>query len=829
MREVRTLSLKFWLPLLVSTTFVLLWAFMLLHEFKGLESDLIKSNIESVRHDVTALQREIEKEVRKNDPFAAQQAVSLRGLNTHYQTLAAIDAQTNIIYSTQLAHIGSPVIQTSPNFDVERFKLVVDKNLPEIQYNPDNYLISGYVPLRISLEEKQIRSFSAGAIYFAYDISLEHSEIWQRMVSTVISSGMGLLLVLLLLIAFLDYFVTRPIQHLVNSAKAIARPNDEVRSNILGRGEIASLGKAFNEMAEQLKSRFEQSEAAEKALRESENQKVDLLNNTSAVIYIKDCEGRYLFVNSVFESLFVISNEEIQGKTDFDLFPEELAKVFRKNDIAAAKLTHPVEREEVVPHKGRALTYLSIKFSLKNEDNEVYATCGISTDITERKLAEEKFIHQAHYDTLTNLPNRVLALDRLSQMINEAKRDKSLFAVLFIDLDDFKKVNDSLGHEVGDSLLITAGKRLKSTIREVDTVARLGGDEFIIFLGHLKSANDAIPTIESILTQLKRPFSIDNRELVITASVGVAMYPDDGVSTSELLRKADSAMYNAKAVGRNTFSFFTESMNQQVSRRLELEEYLHSAIQRDEFEVVYQPKINIADGEIVGAEALLRWHCEALGEVSPDEFIPVAEQSGLIDKLGEFVLCEALTALAEWQNLNRTKIQMAVNLSPVQFRDPDLVKFIKTALEEREIDGEDLELEITEGVLLSGHSFITKALKELDALGIFLAMDDFGTGYSSISYLRSYSFDTLKIDRHFINDITEDNEVLELVNATIVMAHALKIIVVAEGVETKEQYACLKNLGCDFVQGYYFSRPVSKSDFLAYTVNKDKLESSENA
>ncbi|MCW9057180.1 MAG: EAL domain-containing protein [Gammaproteobacteria bacterium] len=434
---------------------------------------------------------------------------------------------------------------------------------------------------------------------------------------------------------------------------------------------------------------------------------------------------------------------------------------------------------------------------------------AVREDISLRKHQEEKILHQAHFDALTDLPNRFLSLDRLTQLINEAERNRELVAVLFLDLDDFKKINDSLGHDTGDKLLVEAADRLHNEVRSGDTVGRLGGDEFIILLGGLTHATDAQPVVENLLNRFRDAFKIDERELILTASVGIAIYPDDGDSPSELLRNADSAMYHSKEQGRNTYSYFTETMNQDVSRRLIIEEQMHGALDRGEFYLCYQPKIEIQSRNIIGVEALLRWNNPVLGNVNPDEFIPIAEQTGLIVPIGQYVLNESLNITSQWQQLCRHKFTMAVNLSPRQFRDPNLITSIEAALSKSELSGESLELEITEGVLLSGHSYIHKALTTLNNMGIDLSMDDFGTGYSSLSYLRSYPFKVLKIDRSFIADIIIDIADRELVNAAIAMAHSLGLTVVAEGVETEEQLKLLASQGCEIAQGYYFSKPVS--------------------
>jgi diguanylate cyclase (GGDEF)-like protein/PAS domain S-box-containing protein len=457
------------------------------------------------------------------------------------------------------------------------------------------------------------------------------------------------------------------------------------------------------------------------------------------------------------------------------------------------------------------------------ESRDPLRICGTLQDITERRKQEEHILHQAHFDSLTELPNRFLALDRLSQLINEARRNNERVAVLFLDLDDFKKINDTMGHETGDKLLKEAASRLRSVVRSCDTVGRLGGDEFIILLGGLSQATDAQPVAEALLDKFTEAFAIDSRELVLTASIGISLYPDDGENLSELLRNADSAMYHSKEQGRNTYSYFTDEMNQGVSQRLRIEEQMHGALHRGEFSLRYQPKVELASGRIIGAEALLRWRNPVLGEISPLEFIPIAEQTGQIVSIGKFVLTQALEMAAFWQQTTGRPFSVAVNLSPRQFRDPNLVAFVENAIRVTEVAAAALELEITEGVLMNGHAYIDDALTALSKLGVSIAMDDFGTGYSSLSYLRNYPFDVLKIDREFVNDIADDTADRELVNAAIAMAHGLGLKVVAEGVETQAQLNYLRSRDCDYGQGYLFSKAVTSSELTAMIAHVDVI------
>lgn len=425
---------------------------------------------------------------------------------------------------------------------------------------------------------------------------------------------------------------------------------------------------------------------------------------------------------------------------------------------------------------------------------------------------EQRLQYQAHYDALTGLPNRVLALDRLSQQLKEAERDATNVALYFIDLDDFKKVNDSLGHEVGDLLLQEAAQRLQSVLQDVDTVGRLGGDEFVVIIGDIHTQSDSAISAEALLAQFSTPFFLEGREFMLTTSIGIAIYPTDGTEPQSLLKSADSAMYHVKETGRNGYCYFTESMNAQISRRLEVEEQMHSALKHNEFYVLFQPQVDIDSGKIVSVEALVRWNSPVLGQVFPDEFIPIAEHSDLINTLGHFVLLEALKHVKRWRSEWDSEFKVAVNLSPRQFRDTGLVRNIESAISAFQLEGQCLELEITEGLLLDRNNLVETSLNDIVALGIHLAMDDFGTGYSSLSYLRKYSFNVIKIDRSFVSDIASSQANKKLVNSAIAMTHGLGLKVVAEGVETEEQLGLLAKMNCDRAQGYFISKPMSAAE-----------------
>jgi len=440
---------------------------------------------------------------------------------------------------------------------------------------------------------------------------------------------------------------------------------------------------------------------------------------------------------------------------------------------------------------------------------------GTGRDITVEKLAEERIRHMAHHDALTDLPNRLLLYDRIGQLVARARRDRRMVAVLFIDLDRFKNVNDSLGHQIGDRLLQSVAERLTACTRESDTVARIGGDEFVVVVPDLNEQQDAGNVAQKVLEALSRPFRIFGHEVHITPSVGICAYPRDGEDVETLMRNADTAMYHAKGMGRNNYQFFTVEMNAAAQHRLALENDLRRALERSELTLHYQPQLDLQTGDIIGFEALARWRHPERGMVPPSQFIPVAEETGLIDRLGDWVLEQACAQAVEWQAAGFPHLQVAVNLSAHQFRREEAAESVARVLAQTGLPPARLELEITESVLIQHAEQVLAKFKVLNDMDVQLSLDDFGTGYSSLSYLKRFPIDKLKIDQSFVRDISTDPDDAAIVTAIIAMAHSLGLEVIAEGVETKEQLAFLKLLGCDKAQGYYFSKPLPAEEFLA--------------
>ncbi len=439
---------------------------------------------------------------------------------------------------------------------------------------------------------------------------------------------------------------------------------------------------------------------------------------------------------------------------------------------------------------------------------------NLQLEIKERNQAEQKLKHMALHDSLTNLPNRTLFQDRLVQAIAFAKRNHKKFALFFVDLDNFKIINDTLGHEIGDKLLQQVAKRVTEADREIDTVARLGGDEFAFIINKLKSIDDAMVFAQRLNDLFNAPIKIDNNVISVGISIGITVFPDDATNIKELLRNADIAMYQAKADGRNTTRFFVNDMNIKLQKSKQILSDLTISLKQDEFELYYQPQFSIDNGELIGAEALIRWHHPEKGMIPPIEFIPVAEQSGLINELGDWVLTQACRQINAFNNAGLPSLTIAVNISPVQFRHKNFVQNIQTILEQHGVLSRYIELEITESAVMDNVENAIIIMQTLHDSGFQLSIDDFGTGYSSLSYLKRFPIQKIKIDRSFISDIEHDEDSQAIATAIIQMGHSLGLKVLAEGAENEAQLRMLHDKQCDFVQGYYRGRPMPAGEFI---------------
>jgi diguanylate cyclase (GGDEF)-like protein/PAS domain S-box-containing protein len=444
------------------------------------------------------------------------------------------------------------------------------------------------------------------------------------------------------------------------------------------------------------------------------------------------------------------------------------------------------------------------------------ANQALQAEIAERRQIEERMRHVAHHDALTGLPNRSLLQERLAESVARARESGRLMVVLFIDLDRFKNINDSLGHVVGDHLLREVGERLRASVRDDDFVARIGGDEFVVVLDRVRSAQAGLGVAAKLLDALQVPFRVDAHELAVTASIGLCVYPKDGDSVEALMRNADTAMYRAKSQGRNGFMRFDGAMTQAAARHFQLETHLRRAIARSELELHFQPVYDAVEQRVISAEALLRWNHPDLGQLAPGSFIDVAEESGLVVPIGEWVLAEACAQAAAWRRAGLPALPVAVNLSGRQFWQKDLVRVVQDALAAAGLPPQALELEITESTVMQHVEQALAMLQELNDLGVTLAIDDFGTGYSSLAYLKRFPVDKLKVDRTFVRDVDRDPDDAAIVSSVIALARSMQLAVVAEGVETEAQRDLLLERGCTAMQGFLFCRPLPAGEFVAF-------------
>ncbi|HXP97553.1 MAG TPA: EAL domain-containing protein, partial [Telmatospirillum sp.] len=534
--------------------------------------------------------------------------------------------------------------------------------------------------------------------------------------------------------------------------------------------------------------------------------------NPTAVV-ITDRNGVIEYVNQSFVVTTGYLSEEVLGRTPAILKSGHMPRSIYC-DMWKALTAGQQWRGELYNRKksGEGYWEYTVISPILDKKNVITHFVAVKENVTERKKFEEERLRQGNEDAVTGLPNRVLALDRLEQTLVRIQRTGSAGALLMIDLDQFKRVNDVLGHIAADTILREAGGRLTAAVRPEDTVARLGGNEFCVIAGDC-NAGDVEGMTRRILREFGTPFSAAGHEIFVTPSVGVTVFPDDGRVPSDLMRNADTAVYRVKEMGGNAVQFFTPDMNQRANERARLEAGLHHALDRGELQMYYQPMIDIASGQVTGAEALMRWNSAEFGHIPPDRFIPLAETSGLIVRLGSWALKTACLQAAEWRDTLGPNFRMAVNVSPRQIRQREFAELVLRTIEDTGILPHNIEIEITENLLMdskvpSGH------LNRLRSVGVSLSIDDFGTGYSSLSYLKRFPVDTLKIDRSFMSDLAGRGTDAALVETIISMAQCLKLQVVAEGVETHAQLEALKTLQCNFAQGFLFSGPVPASAFL---------------
>ena len=622
----------------------------------------------------------------------------------------------------------------------------------------------------------------------------------------------------------------------VTSVKQLQKTIDQLKHEIVQRKQaeqdLATLNNNLEELVQlrtqelsnindDLRMEIEHRKLVEHDLFKEKQQAQVTLESIGDGVITTDMNSNVAYLNPIAEKMTGWKNQDAVGRPILEVFRilNESSRKLAPNPVDVV-LEHGqvcgiANHTVLISKSGEEFAIEDSAAPIISENKEMIGVVLVFHDVSSTKRMAERMSYLAEHDFLTDLPNRLLLTDRITQALSIAKRKNSRVAILYLDIDHFKKVNDTLGHEVGDQLLMALSHKLKTCLRDMDTISRQGGDEFVVLLTEFDSPSTPANIANKLLEETSAAVQVGLHELNVSASIGIAMYPEDGTSPDALMRNADAAMYYAKSLGRNNYQFFTRQLSEKIAEQVELENSLFKAFNQHEFKLVYQPKVSLKTGEIVGAEALIRWHHPEKGLVSPDVFIPIAEDTGLIRLIGKWVLEEACKQNKRWQNKGLTAIPVAINVSPSELKRTNYLHQVSVALMHSGLDAQFLELEVTETVAIDSNEENIKDLFTLREMGVRLSIDDFGTGYSSLSYLKRLPVNNVKIDKSFVRDIKTDMNDAAIITAIIKMSHSLNFNVIAEGVETIEQLEFLKECGCDEIQGFYISRPLYPDDFAA--------------
>ena len=722
--------------------------------------------------------------------------------------------------------VGVKVVDELGNVLAERTRPIVATNTVWLT----DMLAQRLHDFNIAISLENAISKDSGLLQVTIDYDAVYSPFYTRAITVFVTGFLrNMILVMLFFVAFY-WSIAKPLIRISKEIREIDPerpdikliPKDENHRD----DELGRLIDVSNQYIRTVSNLLQERKERERVIFESERHKQKIINTVPHMIYARDAEGRFVFANKATADAYGLSVGEVEKSLLKDLhgkLSDQQMRQFRSSDMAIIEGQTPdyVAEEVFTNARGeeRALHTHKIPLSYYGE----MICLGVSVDITAQKNAEAIIRHQAYHDPLTNLPNRLRLIENLESEIERSNRHHYVGAVLFIDLDHFKKINDSLGHPVGDLVLQEVSSRLENNCRAEDMVARLGGDEFVVVTPEIgdtieEGATHALEIAEKLREMMAMPIVSGGQTLRVTASIGIVMFPEKGKDVHEILRYADTAMYHAKDEGRDTIEFFSETMAELVDRHLELENELQKAIEEEQFVLHYQPQLNCSTGKVVGGEALLRWNHPRMGLVSPGEFIPILESSRLIVPAGRWLLRRAFEDVKSWRQKGiwEDGQRVGINISPRQFRDKAFISDVRNLIETTEIDPKWVEFEITEGIVIHNVQETIEIMKQLCNLGISFSLDDFGTGYSSLSYLKQLPVSSLKVDQTFVRDITTDPNDAAIVEATLAMARGLDMDVIAEGVETKDQLDFLISHNCQMCQGYYFSRPLPIDDFEDY-------------
>ena len=715
-------------------------------------------------------------------------------------------------------------------------------NLPDIVHlqlriYPDSDIQMGNISNEIAtlshtfpLIHESEEAYTLGELTITASMEEIYKQLQQKVVIILTTQAFKTFFISILILMIFQHLVARHLAKMAGFAQklninALDKPLtlDRKQGNFSNKDELSQVTDAINQMRLKLIDDLDEQRSSANEIR-----KLSLaIDQSPSSVLICDKFWKIEYSNSKFSQLTGHLSKDIVAKHPKEL--NENNTLSNDNIQMWDNIQLQVERVGVWQGEVHSTRKNGERFweqisitPIKDDANTPTHFLILGEDISIRKRYEHQLLRQANYDILTGLPNRMLALDRLKQALAQARRDKLLVGLMFLDLDNFKHINDTMGHDNGDSLLIEASRRISSCIRGSSTVARLGGDEFLVILPSINTPEAAEHIAERILQTFSLPYTLENQEVFVSTSIGIAIYPSDSHDGTALLQHADAAMYQAKEKGKSAYQRFLPEMKQHSNDRLQIESQLRRALELNELEVYYQPIVESATGDIVGAEALLRWNNASMGVIPPDKFIPLAEESGLIISIGDWVLDTACKQMKQWQIDTGLDLTIAVNVSPRQFRDGNFVDSVKNILSRYNLTPHFLELEITERLILDDSIETSDIFESLDEMGVKLSIDDFGTGYSALGYLKSYPFDTLKIDKSFVQDVIEEKEDAALVTAIITMAHSLGLKVIAEGVEEASQLEFLNSRECDYAQGYYFNRPVPAADFAKWVQDNNK-------